>query len=287
MTTLLELLPEYRDYLKLERQLSTQTQLCYTSDARKLAAFIDKPVADITRKDMRRYMQELGRLGRKANTVRRVFHGFGTLFTWLKLEGHIKEVVTEHLTLPRKNQGIPRWMSEQELRQLLTAQGPRLEVLAWQTLAFTGMRPDELRRLTVADVKLDDENSHLIVRNTKSRRDRIIPLNDALLVGFDWLTHGKPDSAYVFANRFGRIWRRQLMIKAFYRQLGRAGLSGRGYKMYALRHTFATQLANSGVNLHIVKEILGHRSLETTQIYLHASPASIRQAMMRVSEVGK
>lgn len=279
------LIPGYRDYLEHERKSAKTTIYAYASDAGKLAAYLgDKPVASINRDDLRGYMRHLSKQGYKANTVRRVFHGFGTLFKWLYLEQHIEKVATEYLDLPRKNDTSPSWMTEQELRAFLTTCiGSGLEPLAFRTLALTGMRPDELRHLTVANVKLDAGDSRLIVRNTKSRRDRVVPLHTSLIEGVAALIEGKAESAYVFGNRAGRIWKRGKMIEAFNRQLAAAGLSGRGYTLYTLRHSFATHLANSGVNLHEVKEALGHKSLETTGRYVHTSHASIKRAMSKVT----
>lgn len=286
VTTLQALIPAYREYLEHERKSAKTTIYAYASDAGKLAAYLgDKPVGNIRRDDLRGYMRHLSKQGYKANTVRRVFHGFGTLFKWLYLEGLIEKVLTEYLDLPRKNDTSPTWMTETELKAFLNEakHAPALEGIAWATLALTGMRPDELRHLTVGSVKLSPGDSFLIVRNTKSRRDRVLPLHDGLIEGFTMLIEGKADTAYVFSNAYGRIWKRGKMIEAFNRQLDGAGLSGRGYTLYTLRHSFATHLANSGVNLHEVKEALGHKSLETTGRYVHTSHASIKRAMSKVT----
>lgn len=276
-----ELIPAYREYLRHERKLADNTLYSYTTDVRKLAAFVNKPVASITRDDLRAFMRHMSKEGYEANTIRRVFHGFGTLFKWLYLEGHTEKVLTEYIDLPRKNDTAPTWMDETHWRMFLAA-CDGAHGLAWRTLALTGMRPDELRKLTVQNVKLNGDDSALIVRNTKSKRDRVIPLDKSLVEPLAGLIAGLSPEAYVFGTG-GAIWNRLKMIKAFQYQLERAGLQGHGYTMYSLRHTYATYLANEGTNLHVVKEVMGHKSLETTQKYLHTSHESVKAAMSKIT----
>lgn len=278
-----ELIPSYRDYLEHERKLSKATQASYTSDLRALARFVDKDVQAITRRDLRAFMRHLSKQGKCANTVRRVMHGLGTFWKWLYVEGHVSSVETQYLELPRKNVAAPTWMNETELRRFVAAAEqdgvPLRESVAWRLLAYTGMRPDELRRLTVENVKL--ETAAVIVRNTKSKQDRVLPLHESLIGDLARLIEGKAGGEYVFANRYGRIWKRLQMIEAFQRQLERADLTGRGYTMYTLRHTCGTLMALNGTPIHVIKDWLGHKDLSTTQVYLHAAPSNLRAAMAR------
>lgn len=275
--TIPELIEGYREYLQHERGLAKATVYAYTSDLRRLDAALGMHVENITRNDLRGFMREMGKAGRAVATIRRTMHGLGTFWRWLHMEGHVKEIVTDHLDLPRKTQRVPAWMSETELKEFIasTSKAPLRDSVAWRLLAHTGIRPDELRSLTIENVNLGD--GVIVVRNTKSRRDRVIPLHESLRADMGKLIGARPKSQFVFGS--DRKWRRDLMYVAFDKQLKRAGLDGRGFTPYTLRHSFATHLAMSGISIHVLKELLGHKDLSSTQIYLHASPNNLKDAM--------
>lgn len=272
-----DLLPKYRDYIKHERQLAPQTIDNYMVDARRLAKFVNKPVGAITRNDLREYVRHMSKRGYKAATIRRTIHGLSTFWKWLLMEGLVQEVITLHIPLPRKNEVIHHWMSEHELREFSAAAGgePLRERLAWRTLAFTGMRPGELLNLRVEQVKLDEQV--IVIRNTKSKRDRVLLIAPALLADFRQIIGHRHEDEFVFGGV--RKWRRHTMYKAFHEFLERAGMADRGYTPYVLRHTFGTLLAMKNVPGHVLKNLMGHKSITTTEIYLHAAPANLTDAM--------
>lgn len=278
MTRIPELLPAYVDYLENERQLAAATVWAYQCDLRRVAAFVDKDVADITRNDLRSYIRHMTGQGYKASTIRRTFHGLATFWTWMLLEKHVSEIVTQHLILPRKNVHQPAWMTANELKRFVAAaeQEPQRERLAWKLLAHTGMRPSEVLGLKIENVRLED--GVIIVRNTKSRQDRVLPLPDALCDDFQRQISERPDNEYVLGGV--RKWDRQGMYKAFHRFVDRAGFGGRGFTPYVLRHTFGTLVASVSRD-YVVKALMGHKDIGTTQRYLHAGAVDLKDAMSK------
>lgn len=276
MTTITDLLPSYKEYMLHERKLARATIWAYSSDLRALErAVAGKDVSAITRADLRAFMRAMSKAGKSASTIRRTIHGFGTFWRWLFVEGHAPEVVTLYIDLPRKNDAVVTWMSADELRAFVGAAGPDVplrETVAWAALAFTAMRPDELRNLRVSDVKLSEQV--LIVRNTKSRRDRALPIDSALLPGLTGLCEGRDGGDYVFGLG-ARRWQRWRLYIAFDEQLQRAGLAGRGFTPYSIRHGVLTALAEAGVPLHEIMAFAGHKRIETTQKYLHTTRARV------------
>lgn len=279
MTTITELLPAYTDYLTHERKLARATVWAYRSDLRALERALGKSVESITRNDLRAFMRGLSKQGRKASTIRRTMHGLGTFWKWLYVEGRVSEVVTEYIDLPRKNVTIAPWMSEAELLRFVAVAAspdvPLRESVAWRLLAHTGMRPDELRGLRIADVSLTDRA--IVVRNTKSRADRVLPIPEALIDDLRALMGQRPPETFVFGGR--SKWIRRKLYQAFDRQIERAGLSDRGFTPYSLRHSFGTHLAMSGTPIHVIQRLMGHKDLSTTMRYLHAAPRALRDAM--------
>jgi site-specific recombinase XerD len=284
---LADLIPEYVEYLRDERQLAAQTIHAYKHDARHFALRFNQPIETVTRDDLRLYMRELKVAGYAPATIRRTFHGFGTLWAWLYVEHYVSDIATHNLILPRKNQATPRWFSKDEMAAFIepcysSDQEPRLRA-AWLFLARTGVRPSELRGLMVRDV---NRSEWLVtVRNTKSRIDRSLPIVDVFLQDLmAEVIEGRAGDDFVFSGAFGNKWDRLRMRMSFRRHIRIAGLFKPGDVItpYVLRHSVGTHLAINGVPIHVIKEWMGHKSITTTMIYLHAAPMDLRTAALKL-----
>lgn len=285
MTQISDLLPRYGHYLTHERGLAAATVTAYLSDLRRLARFTAADVEAVDRDALRAFMRHLSVCGYATSTIRRTFHGFGTFWAWLRLE-HVTEAdPLEALRLPRQNRRAPAWLSEAELRRFattpVTARWESVvlrDTLAWGTLAWLGLRRQELLALQVGDVRLAD--GVIVVKNTKSKQDRTLAIPAALQCPFSTLCEGRSATDYVFGRR-GRPWGLAPFNRAFKRHLRAAGLEDRGVTPHTLRHSFATHLILRGVALHVVKELLGHKDMASTQVYLHADPQHLRDALAK------
>ena len=137
---------------------------------------------------------------------------------------------------------------------------------------LTGMRRGELLNLKWSDLNLDDK--YIIVRETKSHKDRYIPISDELfkiIVKYIEDNNINPKSNQKIFN-----WAPSSVTHMFIDATRKAGVSCR---LHDLRHNFATYLLKSGVDLKVVQEILGHADIKTTSIYLHAIEEDKRKAV--------
>jgi site-specific recombinase XerD len=283
MTTITELLPRYEEYMVHERALAPATVRAYLLDLVKLAKFTALSVEEVDRNELRRYIRALSKRGLAPATIRRMFHGYGTFWKWLLLEHVVTENATAGLTLPRLNRTTPNWLSEDELRRFAnTPTASRRKKLrfrdavAWKMLAWLGLRRQELLNLKVANVHLADKV--IVIRNTKSKRDRALGIPDELYPLLKRLCLGKDADAYVFGMYGGR-WNLGSFNKAFKRHIQRCGFPEGYLTPHTLRHTFGTLLVMRGVELHVVKELMGHERLSSTERYLHASRIYLKDAM--------
>lgn len=282
--SILSLLPDYEIYLKHERRLSAATIAAYLCDLRVMSRSLPQPISEITLDDLRAYQRHLSMSDLKVATVRRKFHGFSTFWKWARLEGHCMEVVTERIKLPRQDVTIPRWLNADELQRFVSTpirsdsyQTRLRHGLAFKTLAWLGLRRAELLKLLISNVYLETDT--IIVRNTKSKRDRAMPIPAPLRPAFAELIAERPGDDYVFSATSGEPWGVQPFAKAFKRHLAACGLAGQGITPHTLRHTFATHLVMRGVPITDVKELLGHSDIKNTMIYVHANPDRLRHAM--------
>jgi integrase/recombinase XerD len=103
MTTLISLLPAYRDYLELERALRPMTVKAYIDDLKRLHDFVgDKAVPNITLADLRGHVRNMAGQGLSTETIRRRIHSMNTFYKWLELEGIVTEQISRKLHLPKR-----------------------------------------------------------------------------------------------------------------------------------------------------------------------------------------
>ena len=144
----------------------------------------------------------------------------------------------------------------------------------------TGLRVSEVLSLTWEDV--DFEKSVIKVRNdgdftTKSGENREVPVNAFLDSVLKKAPRGIADPHIILTSKGTRPDRR-LVYKHFKRALPQAGLPG-SFRIHDMRHTFGTTLAAKGEDVRTIQELMGHKDLKTTMIYLHAAPNRMRAAV--------
>lgn len=215
------------------------------------------------------------------------------LFKFLTVKrGYIEENPAANIESPKHKKTLPKFLSLDESKMLLgavrndTASASRLRDLCMITLFLNcGMRLSELVGLNIND--MDRELAYIRVVG-KGSKERIIYLNDACravlgeyLVN-DRLTESKrklPDRAVFLSNRDKRISEKTVQAMV-YKYLDIAGLGSKHYSVHKLRHTAATLMYQSGnVDIRVLKDILGHEQLNTTQIYTHVSDKNMMNAM--------
>ncbi len=215
------------------------------------------------------------------------------LFKFMTVKrGYLEENVAANIEAPKRKKTLPKFLSLEESKLLLdavrndTESRSRLRDLCIITLFLNcGMRLNELVGISIKD--LDRELMHIRVVG-KGSKERIIYLNDACKsVLADYLINVRlseknrniPDKALFLSNRDTRITDKMVQ-KIVYKYLDVAGLGSKHYSVHKLRHTAATLMYQSGnVDIRVLKDILGHEQLNTTQIYTHVSDINMMNAM--------
>ncbi len=215
------------------------------------------------------------------------------LFKFITVKrGYLEENVAANIEAPKRKKTLPKFLSLEESKLLLdavrndTESRSRLRDLCIITLFLNcGMRLNELVGISIKD--LDRELMHVRVVG-KGSKERIIYLNDACKsVLADYLINvrlndrnrGLSDKALFLSNRDTRITDKMVQ-KIVYKYLDMAGLGSKHYSVHKLRHTAATLMYQSGnVDIRVLKDILGHEQLNTTQIYTHVSDINMMNAM--------
>jgi integrase/recombinase XerD len=173
----------------------------------------------------------------------------------------------ERLPFGRKPKRIPIVLSREEVLRFLQCVPSRKQRMVLTTMYATGMRVGEAVQLAVADI--DSRRMTILVARGKGNKQRLIPLSQKLLTELRlfWQTHRHP--VWLFPSRLPD---RHLGIDVLDRTVQKAKVRAslkRRFSTHALRHTFATELLEAGVDLFSIQKILGHKSLSTTAIYVH------------------
>ena len=281
MTTIKALIPDFQEYLFHERKLSDATVRCYTNDLRSLNKHLESiDVLKITKDLLRAYMRSMSKQGLATMTIRRKFHCYRTFWGWLRLCGIDDRLIPEQIPLPKRKQKAPTWLTDSQLRTFVeTLDGdPRFD-LAWMMLALLGLRRGELVDLKWEDV--DTEGQKVTLQPGKGGKGRVLHYPNALQSRIEALlkTYPGKKTVYVFGQSGKFRWSKQHFYKVFNAHLEACNLENEGFTPHSLRHTFATHLISRGVDITIVKELLGHKDITHTMIYVHHQPEQYKSAI--------
>ena len=287
--------PEVREFLRHvsdERQLSPNTVRAYARDLGELDVFLSEYFGTtewvwsaVDRLALRGFLGWCNRKGLSRRTVARKLSAARTFFRFLHLEDRIPSNPTRAVKAPKTEKRLPGHLTRADTQAIFegaearagedTLQGTR-DLVILELLYGSGLRLSELHGLDVDDL---EARRRLVRVLGKGRKERIVPVTGSALRAVDRYMPRRaealagasaPDPAALLVNaRGGRLSRRS--IQGAVRDALQATAGARGLSAHALRHSFATHLLEGGADLMAVKELLGHVSLSTTQIYTHTT----------------
>ncbi|MCC6349036.1 MAG: tyrosine-type recombinase/integrase [Candidatus Eisenbacteria bacterium] len=236
------------------------------------------------RGNLERAQREHFRTGHAATSTARALAAWRTFERFLARRDGATPQPAKALPSPRKPARLPRTLPQVELNDALDRlagadDGLALRDGALLELAYSaGLRVSELVGLNRGDL---DRAGRLLRVRGKGRRERIAPLGQRALAALDRYHQAagaasRPPGEPLFAGRAGRLSVRTVQ-RVVARRLSRAA-AGLGVTPHALRHSFASHLLDAGADLRAIQELLGHRSLASTQIYTHVSRRKLRAA---------
>ncbi|MHB8276714.1 MAG: tyrosine-type recombinase/integrase [Candidatus Humimicrobiaceae bacterium] len=273
----------FLNYLQTEKDAAKSTIHKYRADLERLFEYLHlTDINEINQNNLRDYLNYIRQAynytsSSVANKIN-ILHHF---FRFLHASGYINSNPAILIRPPRKKVKIPKVFNDIELEKFLKATDHNSDTgfkkyalrdkLIFTMFAYTGLRRTELISLNWNDINLG--NKYLIVRKSKNKNQRIIPFHDKVIELLDkYLSERLPlKNNALFIGRTGERIHHNSLKNLFDRYIKITGLSGKGYTIHTIRHTFATRLLNKDVSLVNIKNLMGHRSLESTQIYLHVT----------------
>ncbi len=288
------LIDSFLESLVTEKGYSDHTCRAYRKDLKDFFSFLAQPWASgsihqkrthsvapqqVDAGMLRGYLSLLHRKHEKT-TIARKLSAIRSFYKFLVKKGIILENPAEFILTPKQNKTIPVYLSVDEIFRLLdsiqtdTLLGLRNRAI-FETLYSSGIRISELAAMDISDV---DFSAALVRVFGKGHKQRIVPVGEKALAAITAYRAQLQKQAELeavksgplFLNRFQKRLTPRSIARILKKLVGAVGLLT-PISPHALRHTFATHMLDAGADLRAVQELLGHKSLSTTQKYTHVS----------------
>ncbi len=285
-------------HVEHERRLSPRTVVSYGKDLRDLSQFLHEHYGgpswswdSVERLDLRGFMGWCGRkkLGRR--TIARKVSAIRTFYRFLDLEDRISADPTRALRTPKIEKRLPGHASVADMGIVFARAESRAaenslrgtrDLVVLEILYGSGLRLAEAHGLDLDALDLVRKQVRVL---GKGGKERLVPITESACVALrryfprrlELLARSKAsDEPALLLNPSGkRLSRRS--IQTLVRRFLNEAATGEGLSAHSLRHSFATHLLDAGADLMAVKELLGHVSLSTTQVYTHTSTERLRR----------
>lgn len=281
---------DFRRHLALERGLALNTCLAYAGDIEAYLAYCDlrktaPASAEVQFVEAYLWVLKSERHLGPASIFRKT-EAIRSFYRYLRLEGKTQKDPTVNFRAPRLPRKVPRFLNRRDMDKLLAlpvAEGfaALRAAAAVELLYATGIRVSELLGLRLESVNFQQGWLRVFGKGSK---ERMVPVNTGALAKLkeyiaarDFKFGGRDASGELFLNRDGKKLSRVQMWKDIVARGEEAGVQIHPHP-HLFRHTFASHLVQGGADLRSVQEMLGHASLNTTQIYAHVDKEDVKRA---------
>ena len=287
---------QFLRYLSVERNASELTVKSYREDLFDLAEYLleelgaDVQPDGVSSRDLRGYAAALHEAGYARTSISRKLASLRSFYRFAQQRQLAQSNPAKPLRNPRGQRKLPHFLTNEEVGKLLDAP-PTLSVMGLrdhailETMYSAGLRVSEVVGLNDGDLEFEEGIARV---RGKGRKERLSPLGtyaiDALHAYMQCRVLSAKEAngrdAPVFVNRFGNRLTTRSVGRMLEKYIAELGLDSRTTP-HTLRHSFATHLLDRGADIRSVQELLGHKSLVTTQIYTHLSTANLREVYLR------
>ena len=278
------LIDSFLQYLRYERNYSSHTVLSYQKDieqfteyATELTGAFDPEIVDVSL--VRQWLVSLMEEGYSPRSVNRKLSSLKSFFKYLYRTSHVKKLFLKGVNGPKASKPLPNFVKVKDMDRVLSEES---EADTWESVRdmlivdvfySTGIRCAELVGLTDEAI---DTDAGLMKVTGKRNKQRLIPFSGQLKEAIRHYVSVRNEGleslepCAFFVRKDGRPLSNTIVYHIIKKKLsGVTGLSKRS--PHVLRHTFATSMLNNGADLNAVKELLGHASLSSTEVYTHTT----------------
>ena len=288
-----ELLSLYRDYLRLEKNMTSNTVEAYTDDVGKLLLYLKDAglqPESVKLENLEHFAAGLHDIGITPRSQARILSGVRSFYKFLLMDRRIDALPTELLPSPKIGEHLPEVLSVEEIDRIISGidlsekEGQRNRAII-EMLYSCGLRVSELCNLLISDIWRDEGFVKVM---GKVRKERFVPISGRALRELSlWeecrchinIRPGNEDYVFLSFKR-GRKLSRITVFHIVKVLAENAGIT-KEISPHTFRHSFATHLLEGGANLRAIQEMLGHESIATTEIYTHLDNSRLREEILR------
>ena len=286
-----EFITHLQTHLKYNRNYSPETIKSYTEDIEKFLAFLEQEDVLMDEVDViviRNFLANELNSGVSKRSCKRRLSSLRYFYKFMLKEGYVKDNPFLLIDSPKTEIRYPHALYKEQVRELLNANRERTDELALRdqaiisTLYFTGMRASELVNLKLQSLTLSDRIIRVI---GKGNKERIVPITDECKKDLEryikecrpvLLIRAKVITSVLFLNSNGnKLTTRGLeyILDEIEEKTGNFV----GLHPHILRHSYATHLLENGADLRLIQELLGHASINATQVYTHVTEEAMKK----------
>ena len=288
-----ELLSLYRDYLRLEKNMTSNTVEAYTDAVGKLLLYLKDAglqPESVKLENLEHFAAGLHDIGITPRSQARILSGVRSFYKFLLMDRRIDALPTELLPSPKIGEHLPEVLSVEEIDRIISGidlsekEGQRNRAII-EMLYSCGLRVSELCNLLISDIWRDEGFVKVM---GKGRKERFVPISGRALRELSlWeecrchinIRPGNEDYVFLSFKR-GRKLSRITVFHIVKVLAENAGIT-KEISPHTFRHSFATHLLEGGANLRAIQEMLGHESIATTEIYTHLDNSRLREEILR------
>ena len=282
--TLIDAFENFLQYCRFEKTLTNQTIQDYKEDFLQFQRYYPdkKELTDLNKNDLNDFSYDQALNGLSPATIARRIATIKNFYMFLESDNLAKGIISEEITIPKKDKTLPQVLSEEEISQLLNApdltseKGIR-DYAVLEILYSCGLRVSEAANLQINQINEQEEIINIL---GKGKKERIVPIRKSALKAVKTYInevrnkHLVIDNKAVFIGKNGKRMSRQALYNIVVNNAKLAGIQ-KEIHPHTLRHSFATHLLDNGADLRVVQELLGHTNIGTTQIYTHVTTKTL------------
>ncbi len=278
------IIDRFEEMLISERNLSLRSLNSYKADIKELLEYTKNEI-NVSKRKIENYIEHLNSKKARQSSIMRKMSALRQFFLFLSEEKLINQNPMLEIKLKNKNKPLPKVLSEQETKLLLSyfekKSNPKLQAML-HILYGAGLRVSELVTLTKDAIIYDENSKHYVLLILgKGNKERIVPLNNVAVEAIHNYISNLPEKVksaqYLFPSRAkeGHMTR-QGFAKLLKEVAAEVGIPIQKISPHVIRHAFATHLLAHGADLRSIQKLLGHKDISTTQIYTHISNEKVR-----------
>jgi len=282
----------FLEYLKKERSYSPHTIKAYETDLIQFSRFVKEyggtgsfDVSSVDKKTVQHFVGSLTEKGLSPKSTGRKLASIKSFFRYLLKHAHVESNPASTVKAPKQHASLPKFLQKEVLEQILSYSDKddwqlKRDKTILELLYSTGIRLGELVAIDMGDVQINQKTVKVF---GKGGKERIVPFGGKAAEALDFYlkerniyVHKDLNDNPLFISRQGlRISPRTVQSRL--KKLFDSVAAGSGFTPHLMRHTFATHLLDHGADIRAVKELLGHASLSSTQIYTHLETKKMKK----------